>query len=559
MLTGCSTISTYLEEAWLDMGGLVVKRALVIAKLNNKYRDIKDSCFGLIFFATPHQGGNHANLGKIARNIILAFTGDPKNPLIDALQKNSHFTEEQAETFRHQFEDYRILSFVETLKTPLSRGSWRMSLQTVIVDRKSATLGLSGEREEIQLLNKDHIGICKFSSDINDFRNVGANIRIIHDEAVEKVRRNRAQSQAQVRELISRESSGFSRDSDNAIASIADMLKTAILTHRQVIQSPGGTSRSFDYSTFSSLHEAVRDEDCELCESLIKKGHSLEAIWNTGFKGVQLTPLQLSIYGRSTAIFDLLVQHGADTSVLCGRDEDSLLVLAVRVAPIELFHCTLDLTRADLNKANKLGMTPVYCTIQENSIQQKLEDLLSWGADPNIGDVAGATPLHLAVQKNMFDAAKMLIKFNADTNMRTSTGITPLHLAASGAMARMLLENGADPHSAATGRSLDQTSDSGLTPLRAAVENGCKDVADELLKWISAKDEQKQGDWSKTAEDMAAQAEDMAMKAGLPSLARMINITAINAGGMGRESGMPFGWAFGSQPVADSGRVSETL
>ena len=42
-----------------SLGGLVVKQALVEARLNEqKYGCLKASTYGLVFFATPHAGGN---------------------------------------------------------------------------------------------------------------------------------------------------------------------------------------------------------------------------------------------------------------------------------------------------------------------------------------------------------------------------------------------------------------------------------------------------------------------------------------------------------------------
>ena len=42
-----------------SLGGLLVKQALIEARLNERrYRCLKASTFGLVFFATPHAGGN---------------------------------------------------------------------------------------------------------------------------------------------------------------------------------------------------------------------------------------------------------------------------------------------------------------------------------------------------------------------------------------------------------------------------------------------------------------------------------------------------------------------
>ena len=41
-----------------SLGGVLVKQALIEARLNQRYRCVKASTYGLVFFATPHAGGN---------------------------------------------------------------------------------------------------------------------------------------------------------------------------------------------------------------------------------------------------------------------------------------------------------------------------------------------------------------------------------------------------------------------------------------------------------------------------------------------------------------------
>lgn len=52
-----------------SLGGIVVKRALVEATLDDSYKRICDATFGIAFFSTPHHGSNLGNLGDIAASI----------------------------------------------------------------------------------------------------------------------------------------------------------------------------------------------------------------------------------------------------------------------------------------------------------------------------------------------------------------------------------------------------------------------------------------------------------------------------------------------------------
>lgn len=76
-----------------SLGGLVVKQALVTAKNNDGYKNIRAATTGLCFFAVPYQGGHGASLGIIAKNIVVSLTGDSKNNLVESLQRNSLFQE----------------------------------------------------------------------------------------------------------------------------------------------------------------------------------------------------------------------------------------------------------------------------------------------------------------------------------------------------------------------------------------------------------------------------------------------------------------------------------
>jgi hypothetical protein len=71
---------------------------------------------GIVFFGTPHRGGNGVSLGKTAVNIITAVSAEAKNTLLDSLAKNSEVLENITRNFRSQLEDYQFVSCFETRK-----------------------------------------------------------------------------------------------------------------------------------------------------------------------------------------------------------------------------------------------------------------------------------------------------------------------------------------------------------------------------------------------------------------------------------------------------------
>ncbi|SLM39418.1 P-loop containing nucleoside triphosphate hydrolase, partial [Lasallia pustulata] len=151
-----------------SLGGIVVKRALVEAKLDDSYKSIRKATYGIAFFGTPHQGGNFTKLGDIAASIIRGVLRNPSSTFMEALKKDSLFSDALVEDFRHQLEDYHVLSFFETL--PMGRLG-------LIVDQKSATLGLAGLRETQIPMDADHTGVCKFeSAEGDDYEQVSFNL-----------------------------------------------------------------------------------------------------------------------------------------------------------------------------------------------------------------------------------------------------------------------------------------------------------------------------------------------------------------------------------------------
>ena len=90
-------------------------QALVLAKQNDRvFGELLRSTQGVVFFATPHRGGNGATLGEVAANACSFISGSARNELVKSLKKKSKSLAQLSADFAHQYEDYQFLSVIES-------------------------------------------------------------------------------------------------------------------------------------------------------------------------------------------------------------------------------------------------------------------------------------------------------------------------------------------------------------------------------------------------------------------------------------------------------------
>ncbi len=134
---------------------------------------------------------------------------------------------------------------------------------------------------------------------------------------------------------------------------------------------------------------------------------------------------------------------------------------------------------ADVNIQNKQGWTPLHIVVKYDLIGT-LELLIAKGADVNKKNDDGVTPLHTSAYKGNIEIVKLLIGRGADVNARDKYNRTPLHWPAIKGykkMAELLISRGAEVNS---------KDNDNMTPLDLAIKNGYYDIA-QLLKMKGAK------------------------------------------------------------------------
>ena len=104
---------------------------------------------------------------------------------------------------------------------------------------------------------------------------------------------------------------------------------------------------------------------------------------------------------------------------------------------------------ADVNIQDENGNTPLkYASAEPHP--EVLSTLISLGATPHLADRRGFTPIHCVAGHGFYEEsiemAEILIKAGADVNVRSKVqGFVPLHEARTVRMIDFLLQHGADP------------------------------------------------------------------------------------------------------------------
>ena len=132
---------------------------------------------------------------------------------------------------------------------------------------------------------------------------------------------------------------------------------------------------------------------------------------------------------------------------------------------------------ADVNKANKVGATPLYLACGMGRAPA-FQLLLKYGADPLRPARDGTTCLHVAAERGILPVIQAIVDFvpNASLEQGDAEGQTVVHFAARndrGRLLRELLAMGAN-HSA-------RANSTGATPLMLAAQGGAVDAMTVLL------------------------------------------------------------------------------
>jgi len=192
------------------------------------------------------------------------------------------------------------------------------------------------------------------------------------------------------------------------------------------------------------LNMAVGKGNLEIIQLLIAKGADLNKADPDG-----RTPLMLACMGGDERLISILLNKGAKAD-LTDKFDKTALFFAVDSHSKRVVEIIQDLLRqgAELNLQDFEGITPLMIAAA-NGDANALKTLLSKGADTKIGESKdGETALIRAIDAGKTESVKILLDQGADPNLRDKRNRTPLgHAKYLGyeAMVELLLKAGANP------------------------------------------------------------------------------------------------------------------
>jgi ankyrin repeat protein len=233
----------------------------------------------------------------------------------------------------------------------------------------------------------------------------------------------------------------------------------------------------------TALHWAAHWDDAAIADVLIGAGAKVNAADDHG-----VTPLALACLNGSTAMVERLLSAGANSNVASVVGETPLMIAAHTGNAAVVAHL---LSHGAPHGAveNALGQTALMRAVVENHVDV-VRTLLAAGADARARSKNRFTPLLFAAQQGNLEIARLLIAAGADVNEAAPDGIAGDTNAARSfkpdteaaallvaidsqheAMARFLLDSGANPNHQGAGR----------TALHSAVQQAMPELVRALL------------------------------------------------------------------------------
>jgi ankyrin repeat protein len=163
--------------------------------------------------------------------------------------------------------------------------------------------------------------------------------------------------------------------------------------------------------------------------------------------GYYVRPLLAALAGEHFQTADLLRHNGSDLDAR-GRGGTNPLHAAAYSGNFEVAQKLIEYDPAGINARNYAASTPLHWASESHNFKDGsvLRSLLGHGADINVQDMYGWSPLNLASNNGRLETVRLLLKYGADVEVKNNKGKTALQVAADkrhNGIVKLLREHGA--------------------------------------------------------------------------------------------------------------------
>ncbi|WP_264686104.1 ankyrin repeat domain-containing protein [Wolbachia endosymbiont (group B) of Polyommatus icarus] len=212
------------------------------------------------------------------------------------------------------------------------------------------------------------------------------------------------------------------------------------------------------------LHFAAQEGNSNMVQFLLDKGANIEAQ-----DAYNRKPLHIAVDVNRLNVVNLLLDRGANLKATDMYGKTSL-DLAIQKGYEDI---------VEVLKQKQLNLDKELLIAAEKGDLEKVRESIRRGANVNIQDRQGWTPLFWAIQKNNFNIIELLLDNSADIKVKDNEGWTPLHWAVqlgSLNVVKYFVEKGADVNAL--------TAD-GRAPLDIAKDKGHNKIVEYLEEKLS--------------------------------------------------------------------------